>query len=85
MRYGSGYVSVDIDIDDVLSSMNPSAIQDLVDDLYHYGYVPTKLQKSQSVSIYEGFYQEAVEKLSKNYYQLTASEEVAILEIAKRF
>jgi len=76
---------IDIDIDDVLSSMSAREIQRLVDDLYEDGYTPTKIEKEEASSIPEGFYLEAIDKLARNYHQLTSEEEQTIINLAKRF
>ena len=42
---GSVSVSVDVDIDDVLWGLSSSDKQELVDDLYDEGYVPTDVKE----------------------------------------
>jgi len=79
------YVSIDVDIDDVLFNMSSREKQQLVDDLYEDGYVPTKVEKEEASSITEGFYLDAIDKLRKNYHQLTSKEEQTIINISKRF
>jgi len=79
---------IDIDIDDVLSGMSAREIQNLVDDLYEDGYVPKKVEKKeqkQAPTIPEQFYLEAIDKLARNYHQLTSEEEQIIINLAKRF
>ena len=79
---------IDIDIDDVLSGMSARELQNLVDDLYEDGYVPKKLEKieqRQVPTISEQFYLEAIDKLARNYHQLTSEEEQIIINLAKRF
>ncbi len=79
---------IDVDIDDVLYSMSARELQNLVDDLYEDGYIPKKLEKQeekQAPSISEQFYLEAIDKLARNYHQLTSEEEQTIINLAKRF
>lgn len=82
------YVTVDIDVDEVLWNMNSREKQQLADDLYEKGYKPKPIEKQEersSPSIPESFYLEAIDKLSKNYHQLTSEEEQQIINLAKRF
>jgi hypothetical protein len=79
---------IDVDIDDVLYSMSARELQNLVDDLYEDGYIPKKLEKQEerkAPSIPEQFYLEAIDKLARNYHQLTSEEEQTIINLAKRF
>ena len=79
---------IDVDIDDVLYGMSARELQNLVDDLYEDGYVPKKLEKieqRQVPTISEQFYLEAIDKLARNYHQLTSEEEQMIMNLAKRF
>jgi hypothetical protein len=74
-------MNIDIDIDDILWSMSNAEKQELVDDLYDDGYIPTKLQKSDSDSDFD----EACGKLKGNNWRLTKEEEAFIMKISERF
>jgi hypothetical protein len=74
-------MNIDIDIDDILWSMSDTEKQELVDDLYDDGYIPTKLQKSDSDSDFD----EACEKLKGNSWRLTKEEEAFIMKVSERF
>ena len=82
------YINVDIDIDDVLDDLTPREKQQLVDDLYEDGYIPTEIEKKRRkelVSAAESEFQDALEKLNGKWNSLTKSEEEIIIAIAKRF
>ena len=74
-------MNIDIDIDDILWSMSDTEKQELVDDLYDDGYIPTKLQKYDSDSDFD----EACEKLKGNSWRLTKEEEAFIMKVSERF
>jgi len=79
---------IEIDIDDLVSSMSAREIQNLVDNLYVDGYAPTELEKQeekQTPSIVEQIYLEAIGKLSKSYHRLTSEEEQMIINLANKF
>ena len=75
------YISVDVDIDEVLSCLNDSELQELVDDLYTQGYVPTKIEEKEH---YDDFSM-ACEKLKGQSWKLSTEEENFIINISKRF
>jgi hypothetical protein len=77
------YISVDIDIDDILWEMSSGEKQELVDDLYDDGYIPTKLEKSDLDL--DSDFDKACVKLIGNSWRLTCEEEDFILNISKRF
>ncbi len=82
------YINVDIDIDDVLDDLSSLEKQQLVDDLYEDGYIPTEIEKKRRkelVSAAESEFQDALEKLNRKWNSLTKSEEEIIIAIAKRF
>jgi hypothetical protein len=75
------YISVDVDIDEVLSSLNDSELHELADHLYKQGYVPTEVQDKLH---YDDF-SEACEKLKGQSWRLSKQEEEFIINISKRF
>lgn len=85
------YVSVDIDIDDVLSGLTDREKQRLVDDLYDEGYYQSKLENQLSgdtdntVSVNEQLFRTEILKLRSNYLNLTNSELDILENISKRF
>jgi hypothetical protein len=81
------YVSVDVDIDDVLWNLSSHDKQELVDDLYEEGYVPKEIEKKENppVSVGESFFNEALDKLRGKWNMLTDEEETIIINISKRF
>jgi hypothetical protein len=85
------YISVDVDLDDILNQLSGRELQRLVDDLYDDGYYQQKLENElnvdddSSVSINEQFFRRELSKISDNYLNLTNSEIQIIEEIAKRF
>jgi len=76
------YISIDIDIDEILCEMSSKEKQKLVDDLYGDGYIPTKLVVGD---VFSSDFDEACEKLKGNSWRLTNEEEEFILNISKRF
>jgi len=85
------YISVDVDLDDILNQLSGRELQRLVDDLYDDGYYQQKLENKlnvdddSSVSINEQFFRRELSKISDNYLNLTNSEIQIIEAIAKRF
>lgn len=85
------YVSVDIDIDDVLCGLTDTEKQELVDELYDEGYYQTELEKQLSsdndstVSLNEQLFRTEILKLRSNYLNLTNSELSILENISKRF
>lgn len=85
------YVSVDIDIDDVLDGLTDREKQRLVDELYDEGYYQSKLENQLSgdddstVSLNEQLFRTEILKLRSNYLNLTHSELDILENISKRF
>lgn len=81
------YVSVDVDIDDVLWSMNDREKQKLVDDLYEDGFTPKELEKKLDPPFHaaEFEFDKALSKLKGKWNMLTSEEEQIIIKISKRF
>jgi hypothetical protein len=77
------YVSVDVDIDEILCSMCDRERQELVDELYNDGYIPTKLQNKYNN--YADVFSNACEKLKGQAWRLTREEEEFIINVSKRF
>ncbi len=77
------YISVDVDIDDVLWGMSDYEKQQLVDDLFDDGYVAKKDQRSNSGAT-DSDWDEAVAKLIGNKWRLTTEDEETILRITNK-
>jgi hypothetical protein len=74
--------SIDIDIDDIISSLASYEKQELVDDLYDIGYVPKQLENIVGESGDE--WDESVKKLIGNSWRLSKEDEETILKITNK-
>jgi hypothetical protein len=85
------YISIDVDVDDVLNGLSSRELQRLADDLYDDGYYQTQLEKQlmddddSTVSLNEQLFRREVSKIRGNYLNLTNAEIQIIEAIAKRF
>jgi hypothetical protein len=85
------YISIDVDVDDVLNGLSSRELQRLADDLYDDGYYQTQLENQlmddddSTVSLNEQLFRKEVSKIRGNYLNLTHSEIEIIEAIAKRF
>lgn len=85
------YVSIDVDMDDILWGLSDREKQNLVDDLYDDGYYQQKLEKQlnsdddSTVSMNEQLFRAEISKIRGNYLNLTPSELEILSAIAKRF
>jgi len=85
------YISIDVDVDDVLNGLSSRELQRLADDLYDDGYYQTQLEKQlmddddSTVSLNEQLFRKEVSKIRGNYLNLTNAEIQIIEAIAKRF
>jgi hypothetical protein len=75
------YINVDVDIDDILSSMTHREKQELVDDLYADGYIAKKDDSERST---DDEWNEQVHKLFNNKWRLSNEDEETILKITKK-
>lgn len=75
-----GYVSVDVDIDDVISSLSVKELQQLVDELYEDGYVA---KKDKSVST-DDAWNDQIDKLFNNRWRLSEEDQKTILQITNK-
>ena len=78
------WISIDVDIDDIISSMSSYDKQRMVNDLYDGGWVAAK-DKESDYNKPETELDEACLKLFSNAWRLTKEEEEYIINIAKRF
>jgi hypothetical protein len=85
------YVSVDVDLDDILNGLSARECQRLADDLYDDGYYQTKLESQimgddcSSISLNEQLFRAELSKIRENFINLTESELNIISAISKRF
>jgi len=75
-----GYVSVDVDIDDVISSLSDRELQQLVDELYEDGYVA---KKDESLST-DDAWNDQTSKLFNNRWRLSEEDQKTILQITNK-
>lgn len=76
------FVNVDVDIDDILSDLSDSELQELVDNLYEDGYVAKKDPRHESLEYSD--WDEKVGKLLRNKWRLSKEDEETILKIADK-
>jgi hypothetical protein len=74
--------SIDVDIDDILYGLTSWERQELIDELYDAGYIPTDLEKKQSKS--DDDWDEAVAKLKGNKWRLSNEDTEIILKITSK-
>ena len=77
------YISVDVDIDDILDSMSSRDKQKLAEELYDDGYVQKGAAKKEA-ELNDDF-SLACEKLIGQSWRLTREEEEYIINLSKRF
>ena len=75
------YISVDVDIDELLSSMNSRELQQLADTLYEDGYIAKKSDEAKST---DDEWNEQVNKLFNNRWRLSVEDEATILAITNK-
>ena len=86
-------LNVDVDLDDVISSLSDRKIQCLVDELYDDGYLPTKLDSyniptkldSYNIFITNDEFGEMVSKLNGTRLTLTPEDESIIRNILAKY
>ena len=73
------YVSIDVDVEDVISELSDREKQELVDELFNEGIIAKNDKRS-----YDDDFDIAVEKLIGNKHRLTLDEESLIFTICNR-
>lgn len=76
------YVSIDVDIDDVLREMSNRELSELCMDLIRDGYGPVGSLPTEGYHVEEEMYREAVVKLLGMYSQLDPADVARIRELA---
>ena len=77
------YISVDVDIDDILYGMTSRDKQKLAEELYDDGYIQKGVEKKE-VELNDDF-SRACEKLIGQSWRLSREEEEYIINLSKRF
>ena len=75
------YISVDVDIDDILAGMTGRELQQLANDLYDDGYIATKDADEKST---DDEWNDQIHKLFNNKWRLSKEDEETILNITKK-
>jgi hypothetical protein len=80
------YVSVYVDIYEMLEDLSSKETQDLVDKLYDDGYEPSQLTDGldESSNAHDEMWFEVVDKIRRGRLQLNPEQESLILEIASK-
>ena len=77
--------SIDIDIDDIISGLLSYEKQELADELYESGFVPTQINGTLSDPLQkDSEFDEQVRKLIGNSWKLTKEDEETILRITNK-
>jgi len=80
------YVSVYVDLDEMLGDLSSKETQDLVDKLYDDGYEPSQLTDGldKSLNAHDEMWFEVVDKIRRGRLQLNPEQESLIREIASK-
>jgi hypothetical protein len=78
---------MEISINDFLSECSGTEIDELIDCLIEDGYIKDndRAYSEHQMSVSESEFEEALNKLHKKWNLLSKEEELAIIEIAKKF
>lgn len=79
------WISIDVDIDDVLYNLSDREKQKLVDELYDDGFVQTQISTDDSNdNLLDVMWTESVTKLLNNRHMLTPEDEEIIKKISNK-
>jgi hypothetical protein len=81
------YLSIDVDIDEILSGLSSRELQKLADELYDDGYVPIQVTSNPTYTpqtLQDEEWVEVIGKLSEGRLFLSVDEEEYIKQIAKK-
>jgi hypothetical protein len=80
------YVSVYVDIYEILEDLSSKETQDLVDKLYDDGYEPSQLTDGldESLNAHDEMWFEVVDKIRRGRLQLNPEQEALIQEISSK-
>ena len=76
------YISLDVDIDDIINGLTGREKQELVDELYDDGYCPTQVKQVMDEDLDD--WDEAIKKLKGNKWRLSKEDEETILRITNK-
>ena len=77
--------SINIELDDIIWNLSDSDKQEVIDELYDMGYVPSQLEENEQefTNVHDELWFEAVDKIRQGRLQLTSEQEEVIMSIAK--
>lgn len=75
---------VEVTVDDIVGCLKVEEVQQLVDDLYEDGYVPSGIHGVPELTMQDEDWNKALAVLGKRRLELTLEEEQTIINIAKR-
>jgi hypothetical protein len=79
------WISIDVDIDDVLYNLSDREKQKLVEELYDDGFVQTQISTDDSNNnLLDVMWTESVTKLLNNRHMLTSEDEEIIKKISNK-
>ena len=76
---------INIELDEIIWNLSDSDKQEVIDELYDMGYVPSQLEKNEQepTNVLDELWFEAVDKIRQGRLQLTSEQEEVIMSIAK--
>lgn len=77
--------SVNIELDDIIWNLSKRDKQEIIDELYDMGYVPSQLVENgqEPANVHDELWFGAVDKIRQGRLQLTSEQEEIIMSIAK--
>ena len=75
---------VEVTVDDIISRLKVDEVQQMVDNLYEDGYVPSGILGVPELTMQDEDWNRALAVLGKRRLELTIEEEQTIINIAKR-
>lgn len=81
------YISVDVNVDAILSELSSREKQEFADELYDDGYIPTQIEQNPTYTpqtLQDEDWAEAIRKLTEGRLRLSVEEEEYIKQIAKK-
>lgn len=83
-RNRSFEAEIDVSVSDIIDMLKVTEIQELVDDLYADGFVPSGIHGTPELTMQDEDWNKTLEVLGRRRLELTLEEEQTILNIAKR-
>lgn len=75
---------VEVTVDDIIGRLKVDEVQQMVDNLYEDGYVPSGILGVPELTMQDEDWNRALAVLGKRRLELTIEEEQTIINIAKR-